>query len=481
MNKTYEILIGNELTKGTGVIPVVNPFTGEPFAEVCLADSVEIDKAIRLAEEAFKKTRTLPSYQRSRICAEVASGIQGRSDEFAKIIAQESGKPLIYARTEVARSVSTFEIASQEALRLDGEMLTLDITESAHGKAGLTRRFPIGPIAGISPFNFPLNLVAHKVAPALACGNPIIIKPASSTPLTALLLGEIVQNTQAIEGSLSVLPCTSKNATPLVEDHRLKMVTFTGSPNVGWDIKKRAGRKKVVLELGGNAGVIVEPDAEIDLAAKKIAFGAFVYSGQVCISVQRVFIHASKYDDFLESLISETQAFIHGDPLDEKVTMGPMIDLENSKRIESWVNEAVAEGAKIHTGGKRDKRYYPPTILTNVNQNLPVSCSEAFGPLLIVNSYTNFNDAIKAVNNTDFGLQAGVFTNSLNKALGAFNQLDVGGVVINDIPTFRVDNMPYGGVKDSGFGREGIKYSIREMTEIKLLVYNHLMENKGSL
>ena len=481
MNKTYEILIGNELTKGTSVIPVVNPFTGEPFAEVCLADSVEIDKAINLAEEAFKKTRVLPSYQRSRICAEVASGIQDRSDEFSKIIAQESGKPLIYARAEVARSVSTFEIASQEALRLDGEMLTLDITESAHGKAGLTRRFPIGPIAGISPFNFPLNLVAHKVAPALACGNPIIIKPASSTPLTALLLGEIVQNTQAIEGSLSVLPCTSKNATPLVEDPRLKMVTFTGSPNVGWDIKKRAGRKKVVLELGGNAGVIVEPDAEIDLAAKKIAFGAFVYSGQVCISVQRVFVHASKYDDFLESLISETQAFRPGDPLDEKVTMGPMIDLENAERIESWVNEAVAEGAKIQTGGKRDKNYYPPTILINVNPNLPVACSEAFGPILIVNSYTNFNDAIKAVNNTDFGLQAGVFTNNMNKALGAFNQLDVGGVVINDIPTFRVDNMPYGGVKDSGFGREGIKYSLREMTEIKLLVYNHLMENKGSL
>ena len=481
MNKTYEILIGNELTKGTSVIPVVNPFTGEPFAEVCLADSVEIDKAINLAEEAFKKTRVLPSYQRSRICAEVASGIQDRSDEFSKIIAQESGKPLIYARAEVARSVSTFEIASQEALRLDGEMLTLDITESAHGKAGLTRRFPIGPIAGISPFNFPLNLVAHKVAPALACGNPIIIKPASSTPLTALLLGEIVQNTQAIEGSLSVLPCTSKNATPLVEDPRLKMVTFTGSPNVGWDIKKRAGRKKVVLELGGNAGVIVEPDAEIDLAAKKIAFGAFVYSGQVCISVQRVFVHASKYDDFLESLISETQAFRPGDPLDEKVTMGPMIDLENAERIESWVNEAVAEGAKIQTGGKRDKSYYPPTILTNVNPNLPVACSEAFGPILIVNSYTNFNDAIKAVNNTDFGLQAGVFTNNMNKVLCAFNQLDVGGVVINDIPTFRVDNMPYGGVKDSGFGREGIKYSLREMTEIKLLVYNHLMENKGFL
>ncbi len=481
MKRTHDILIGKEPIKGTSVLPVVNPFTGEPFAEVCLAESIEIDKAINLAEEAFKKTRVLPSYQRSRLCAEVASGIQDRSEEFAKIIVQESGKPLIYARAEVARSVSTFEIASQEALRLDGEMLTLDITESAHGKAGLTRRFPIGPIAGISPFNFPLNLVAHKVAPALACGNPIIIKPASSTPLTALLLGKIVQNTQAIEGSLSVLPCTSKNAAPLVEDPRLKMVTFTGSPDVGWGIKKRAGRKKVVLELGGNAGVIVEPDAEIDLAAKKIAFGAFVYSGQVCISVQRVFVHASKHDDFLNSLINETQAFRSGDPLDEKVTMGPMIDLESAERIESWVNEAVAEGAKIQTGGKRVKNYYPPTILTNVNPNLPVACSEAFGPILIVNTYTNFNDAIKAVNNTDFGLQAGVFTNNMNKALGAFNQLDVGGVVINDIPTFRVDNMPYGGVKDSGFGREGIKYSLREMTEIKLLVYNHLMENKGSL
>jgi len=481
MKNINDILIRKEPIKGTSVLPVVNPFTEEPFAEVCLAESVEIDKAINLAEEAFKKTRVLPSYQRSRLCAEVASGIQDRSEEFAKIIVQESGKPLIYARTEVARSVSTFEIASQEALRLDGEMLTLDITESAHGKAGLTRRFPIGPIAGISPFNFPLNLVAHKVAPALACGNPIIIKPASSTPLTALLLEKIVQNTQAIEGSLRVLPCTSKNAAPLVEDPRLKMVTFTGSPDVGWGIKKRAGRKKVVLELGGNAGVIVEPDAEIDLAAKKIAFGAFVYSGQVCISVQRVFVHASKHDDFLNSLINETQAFRSGDPLDEKVTMGPMIDLESAERIESWVNEAVAEGAKIQTGGKRVKNYYPPTILTNVNPNLPVACREAFGPILIVNTYTNFNDAIKAVNNTAFGLQAGVFTNNMNKALGAFNQLDVGGVVINDIPTFRVDNMPYGGVKDSGFGREGIKYSLREMTEIKLLVYNHLMENKGSL
>ena len=478
MTKTHDLLIGREWKRSAQTTPVVNPFTGEAFAEVCLADSDEINQAINLAEKAFIKTRVLPAYKRSQICAEVARSISNRSEEFATTIAKESGKPLIYARTEVARSVSTFEIASQEALRLDGEMLTLDITESARGKAGLTRRFPIGPIAGISPFNFPLNLVAHKVAPALACGNPIIIKPASSTPLTALLLGEVVKNTECIEGSLSVIPCTSTNATPLIEDPRLKMITFTGSPNVGWGIKQRAGRKKVVLELGGNAGVIIEPDAEIEIAAKKIAFGAFVYSGQVCISIQRVYVHNSKYNEFLKNLITETKKFKSGDPLDEKVTMGPMIDRENAERIESWVNEAVSAGAKILLGGKRDNTYYPPTILTEVNSKLPVACSEAFGPILIINSYTDFNEAIKAVNDTDFGLQAGIFTNQMNKALGAFNELDVGGVVINDIPTFRVDNMPYGGIKNSGFGREGIKYSLQEMTEIKLLVYNHFIENE---
>ncbi|MGY8765561.1 MAG: aldehyde dehydrogenase family protein [Nitrospinaceae bacterium] len=477
MTKIHPFLIGKERKKSLNTIPVINPFTEKPFAEVCIASPVDIEVAIDLACKAFNKTRKLPSYQRSQICTEVARSINDRSEEFARTISLESGKPLIYARNEVARSVSTFEIASQEALRLDGEMLTLDITESSRGKAGLTRRFPIGPIAGISPFNFPLNLVAHKVAPALACGNPIIIKPASSTPLTALLLNEVVLSTGAIEGSLSVLPCSNINATPLIEDPRLKMITFTGSPKVGWNMKQRAGKKKVVLELGGNAGVIIEPDADIHLAAQKIAFGAFVYSGQVCISVQRVYIHSSKFDKFLDKLIQETKSYKAGDPLDETVTFGPMIDRKNAERIESWVDQAVKNGAKIITGGHRDGTYYPPTILTEVDSKLPVACNEAFGPILIVNSYTNFNDALKEVNNTDFGLQAGIFTNQMDKILKAFNELDVGGVVINDIPTFRVDNMPYGGVKDSGFGREGIKYSMQEMTEIKLLVYNHLIEN----
>ena len=477
MTKPHNLLIGKEWRKSARTLPVINPFTQEAFAEVCLADEKEIEQAIDAAEKAFQTTRTQPAYLRSRICADVARGLRERAEEFAQTITQESGKPLIYARAEVERSASTFEIASQEALRLDGEMLTLDISESARGKAGLTRRFPIGPVSGISPFNFPLNLVAHKVAPALACGNPIVIKPASSTPLTALLLGEVILDTEAAEGSFSVLPCRGKDAAPLVEDPRFKMVTFTGSPDVGWDIKRRAGKKKVVLELGGNAGVIVESDADLDLAAKKIAFGAFVYSGQVCISVQRAYVHASRYDEFLDKLIEATASFKSGDPLDETVTYGPMIDRENVERIESWVNEATAAGAKVVAGGHRENSFYSPTILTDTDPKLAISCQEAFGPVLVVDSYTDFADAIERVNDSNFGLQAGVFTNQMDKTLRAFNRLEVGGVVINDVPTFRVDNMPYGGVKDSGFGREGIKYSLEEMTELKLLVFNHLIED----
>ncbi len=478
MTKSYELLIGKRKKKSADSIPVINPYTNESFANVYLAGKAEINEAINLACETFKKTRILPAYQRSRMCSEIADGIKKRSDEFSKIIAQESGKPLVFAKAEVQRSINTFEIASQEALRLNGEILTLDITESARGKAGLTKRFPIGPIAGISPFNFPLNLVAHKVAPALACGNPIIIKPASSTPLSALLLWEVVMSITSIDGIFSVLPCNNKNATPLIEDPRLKMITFTGSPSVGWSIKNRAGRKKVVLELGGNAGVIIEPDANINLAAKRVAFGAFAYSGQVCISVQRAYIHVSQYNEFVDNLINETKAFKCGDPLDASITMGPMIDQDNAIRIESWVNDALSAGAKVLIGGQRDGSFYSPTVLADVDPKLPVSCSEAFGPVLILNSYTNYLDAVEQVNNTSFGLQAGIFTNKMDKILTGFNKLDVGGVVVNDVPTFRVDNMPYGGIKDSGFGREGIKYSLEEMTEIKLLVYDHHLENE---
>jgi acyl-CoA reductase-like NAD-dependent aldehyde dehydrogenase len=476
MTHKHPFLIGSSWQETTHTLPVVNPYSQEVFAEVSLAGTAEIDGAIALAVQTFEKTRALPTYLRNRICLQIAQGIEDRKEEFAETISKESGKPLLYSRAEVARSISTFRIAAEEASRIHGEILPLDITESAKGKTGLVRRFPIGPVSGISPFNFPLNLVAHKVAPAMACGNPIILKPASSTPLTALLLGKVIRDTDAVDGSFSVLPCKSSDATALVEDERLKMVTFTGSPPIGWDIKRRAGKKKVTLELGGNAGVIVEPDADLDFAAKKVCFGAFAYSGQVCISVQRTYVHESCFDAFIDRLKDEANQLKSGDPLDETVTFGPMIDTGNAERIESWIKEAVDNGAQQITGGKRDGAFFEPTVLTRVGSNEKIVCEEAFGPVLIVEPYNDFYQAVKTINQSDFGLQAGVFTNQLDKAMRAFNQLEVGGVVLNDVPTFRVDNMPYGGVKDSGFGREGLKYSIEEMTEIKLLVMNHYLD-----
>lgn len=472
MTKKHDFLIGKKWTGSAEAIPVINPYTQEPFAEVSLASAKEIDQAIALAVETFKATRNLPSYMRRNICQQVADGIEKRKEEFSQTLARESGKPLIYSRAEVERSISTFQVAAEEASRIQGETLNLDITEPAKNKTGLTRRFPIGAISGISPFNFPLNLVSHKVAPALAVGNPIVLKPASSTPLTALLLGEVIMESEAPEGMFSVLPCKSRDATALVEDPRLQLVSFTGSPPIGWDIKKRAGKKRVILELGGNAGVIVEPDADLDFAAQRVCFGAFSFSGQVCISVQRTYVHESVFDQFVSKLTAETAKLKKGDPLDESTTFGPMIDTGNSERIESWVQEALDGGAKLVTGGKRDGSFFEPTILTNVGRKQKVVCEEAFGPLLVVEPYSDFQGALDTLNDSDFGLQAGIFTNQLDKSMQAFNQLEVGGVVLNDVPTFRVDNMPYGGVKDSGFGREGLRYTIEEMTEIKLLVMN---------
>lgn len=476
MTQKHNFLIGDEWRERTLTVPVINPYSNEVFAEVCLAGREEILQAISIAEKAFATTRNLPAYQRSRICSQIAEGIENRRDEFARTISLESGKPIIYSKAEVARSIVTFNLAAEEAKRIHGEVLTLDIAEPAKGKMGLTRRFPIGPISGISPFNFPLNLVAHKVAPAMACGNPILLKPSSLTPLTALLLGKVIMETEAVKGSFNVLPCKRKEADPLVEDPRLKMVSFTGSPAVGWDIKRRAGKKRTILELGGNAAVIVEPDADLDLAAKKTCFGAFAFSGQVCISVQRAFIHKSRCKEFMDKLSEEMKTLKTGDPLDEEVTFGPMIDLDNAERIESWTQQAVAGGGKIVVGGNRDGTFFEPTVLTNVDPKAKIVCDEAFGPVLIVEEYSDFNDTLDRINDSVFGLQAGLFTNQMDQTMRAFNRLEVGGLVINDAPTFRVDNMPYGGVKDSGFGREGIKYSIEEMTEIKLLVMNNYQD-----
>ncbi len=470
MTQKHPYLISHHWEHSEDTVPVTNPYTQQVFAEVSLASPSTIDRAIESAHKVFETTRKLASYQRAQICLTIAEKIKTRQEEFAETITLESGKPIIYSRAEVARTITTFRIAAEEASRIHGELLNLDITENSQDKTGLVRRYPIGPISGISPFNFPLNLVAHKVAPALAVGNPMVLKPSSFTPLTALLLGRVICESGIPEGMISILPCRSRDATALVEDDRLKMVTFTGSPPVGWDIKSRAGRKRVTLELGGNAGVIIEPDADLDLAAKRVCFGAFSFSGQVCISVQRTYVHESIFDAFKDKLLKEVAQLKKGDTLLETTTIGPLIDLENAKRIEQWVEEAVSAGAELLAGGKRNGTFVEPAVLTRVSPKVQAFCQEAFGPLLVLEPYSDFNEAVSNVNNSSFGLQAGIFTNQLDKAFGAFDKLEVGGVVLNDVPTFRVDNMPYGGVKDSGFGREGIKYTIEEMTEIKLLV-----------
>lgn len=451
---------------------VHNVYTKKPYAKVFLASKAELEGVITKAQEAFQVTKNLPSHARAKVCLDIADGIEKQSEEFAQTIAIECGKPLIYARGEVARAISTFRVAAEEANRIGGEVLPLDITKVAEKRFGLTKRFPIGLIFGISPFNFPLNLVAHKIAPAIASGNVIILKPATKTPLSSLLLARIIDQTDLPKGAVSIVPCERSIADSLVADERFAMVSFTGSPHVGWDLKNRAGKKKVILELGGNAAVIVDQDCNLEKVVPACVTGSFAYSGQVCISIQRIAVHENVYDRFIEQFIQKAKSLKMGDPLKADTLFSVMIDEANAKRIESWVEDAKKKGAKILLGGKREKDFYPPTILTNVSPNCDLYTKEAFGPIVIVETVKDFKAAIQYVNNSVFGLQCGVFTNSIQNMMKAFESIDVGGVLINDTPMFRVDNMPYGGVKDSGFGREGIKYTIDEMTQIKLLVIN---------
>ncbi len=470
--KKYKFLVGGEWRSSSKMIEVTNPYTKKIFAEVFAAAPEDVEDAVSYAQEAFEETRTLPSHVRSKICSQIAQELCERKEEMAKIIAMESGKPLFYSRSEVDRAISTFTIASEEAKRIGGELIPLDITDKGENRIGITRRFPIGPVACISPFNYPLNLVVHKIAPALACGNPIVLKPASATPLTSLTLAEIVMGTALPKKALSVLPMNRGTATPLIEDDRFKLITFTGSCDVGWNIKNRAKKKKVSLELGGNGAVVIHEDANIDYATERCTMGAFAFSGQVCTAVQRIYVHENIYDEFIKKFIDETNELVIGDPLNERTGFGPMIDLENAKRIEEWVDEAVEHGSTVLIGGKRDGLFYYPTILTDVDKNLRINKKEAFGPIAVVYRYKKFEDAIKEVNDSIYGLQAGIFVKDVALIMKGFEKIDVGGLMINDVPTFRVDNMPFGGVKSSGFGREGVKYAIEEMTEIKVMVLN---------
>jgi glyceraldehyde-3-phosphate dehydrogenase (NADP+) len=441
-----------------------------PAGATYTATEAQYEEAVTAAVAAFRETRVLPVYERSRALREISAGIKERREELARILSQEAGKPIRDALTEVDRSVFTFRLAAEEAERMVGEVIPLDLVAASRGRFGITRRFPIGPVAGISPFNFPLNLAAHKIAPAIAAGCSIVLKPATKDPLTILTVAEIIDSVGLPKGSVSVLPMTRELGDRMVSDPRFKLLTFTGSPTVGWRMKERAGKKKVVLELGGNAAVIIDKTADVAWAVKRILVGGFSYAGQSCISVQRIFVHEAVAEAFRDQLVAGVKRLKVGDPLDPTTDLGPLVDEANAVRTQGWVDEAVAMGGQVFVGGKANGTFFEPTVLANVPAGAQVCSNEAFAPLVVLATFSDFEDAIAQVNDSAFGLQTGVFTNDLAHAWEAFNDLDVGGVVMNDISSYRVDHMPYGGVKDSGLGREGLRWSIEDMTELKLMV-----------
>lgn len=453
-------------------IPVVNPYTGEVFALAARAGKPDLEFAIQRGLAVEKEMADLPVYQRAETLLQIADGLRKTHERFTALMVRESGKPWKYAAAEVDRAIATFVIAAEEAKRLPGEYLSLDWTKAGTGKEAWVRYFPIGLVAGISPFNFPLNLAVHKVAPAIAAACPIILKPSSSTPLSMLELARVIDGTSLPKGAVSILPMDRKLGNSMATDDRFKLLSFTGSPAVGWKLKNESGRKHIVLELGGNAGAIITESADLELTVRKCLAGSFSYSGQVCIHTQRIFVQKNVFHAFLDHFIPLVKALKFGDPLDVTTDISSMIDEENARRVQAWVAEAIENGATLLCGGNRFGSYYEPTVLTNTSPEMKVCALEVFGPVVTLEPYDTFPEAIASVNYGDFGLQAGVFTDKLSEMNLAFKEMKVGGVVINDVPTFRVDHMPYGGVKNSGFGREGVKYAMREMLEPRILIKN---------
>src|SRR5712671_5304727 len=453
-------------------IEILSPGTRQRVGLTYRATAADAETAIRAAARAFEVTKKMGGFERQRILRAISAGIEKNSEELARLVALEAGKPIKTARVEVDRAVFTFTVAAEESTRIYGEYLPLDWQEFTAGRWGIVRRFPLGPIAGITPFNFPINLVAHKVAPAIAAGCPMVLKPAPQTPLCSLLLAECVQQAGWPDGGLNVLPLSNEDAGLLVTDDRIKLISFTGSVPVGWDIKRRAGKKKVVLELGGNAAVIVHSDADLSYAAERCVTGGFAYAGQTCISVQRILVEHSVYGKFTDLLVEGVKKLKAGDPLDESTDVGPLIRESDAIRTTNWTEEAVRGGARLLCGGGRKGLVVEPTVLTGTKPDMKVNCQEVFGPVVTVEPYRDFDEALRRVNHSSFGLQAGLFTRDAKLLFQAYEELEVGGLIAGDVPSFRVDHMPYGGVKDSGLGREGLRYAIEEMTEPKLLVMN---------
>jgi acyl-CoA reductase-like NAD-dependent aldehyde dehydrogenase len=453
-------------------IEIHSPGTGQLVGVTYRPTAKQAEAAIAASVRAFEVTRKLGGFERQRILRSIASGIEKSRDELARIMALEAGKPLKASRMEVDRAIFTFNVAAEESVRVGGEYLPLDWQASTAGRWGIVRRFPLGPIVAITPFNFPINLVAHKLAPAIAAGCSIILKPAPQTPFTALRLAQIIEEAGWPAGALNVLPLSNEDATAIVSDDRIKLLSFTGSTAVGWALKRNAGKKRVVLELGGNAGVIICVDANLEFAADRCAAGGFTYAGQTCISVQRILVEADVYDKFVAAFLARVQKLKVGDVLDETTDVGPLINEAAAQRNIDWIAEAIQGGAKLLCGGQRAGSTITPAVLTNTTPGMRVNCMEIFGPVVTVEKFTDYDEALASINRSDFGLQAGLFTRDFTRITRAFETLEVGGLMIGEVPSFRIDHMPYGGVKDSGLGREGLRYAIEEMTEPRLLAIN---------
>lgn len=469
--RTYRIYSGGEFIESNSKLAVIDKYNGKVLAETFLADEGILERTVLAAQKVKERMREMAAFEKEAVLLAIATALELQKEDLSVLLCKESAKPIRYARIEVDRAIQVFRIAAEECKRLPKDYISLDQTLSGKGREGLVKYFPVGIIAGISPFNFPLNLAVHKIAPAIAAGCPIILKPASSTPLSTLALAEIIDRTALPKGAFSVLPMDRKTGNHLVTDERIALLSFTGSPEAGWEMKKNCGKKRIVLELGGNAGVIVTPSADLSEAVNRSITGAFSYSGQICIHAQRFFVHESIFEGFVNGLLQKTAFLKNGDPLKDETDIGPMIDEENAIRVEGWVKEAISGGAHLLCGGKRIGAYFEPTVLTCTDARMKVNCEEVFGPVITVEKYKgHISNAVERINEGRFGLQCGVFTDSVNELDIVFNTAECGGVIHNNVPTLRYDHMPYGGIKDSGLGREGVRYAIQDMMEPKILV-----------